>query len=1691
MLDPIVYHPVCLQRAQNSDRPALAQPRRAACARAALAAGLLASNLVAASLVPANLLAAGLVAVGLGIDLASSPVLWSQQLPAPPLPPSTTQSAQQPAQQSVQPSASQSQHLPPRVVAARRFLAQRGVVPGHRAVARSLSARRVSAQPSARPLGASPQTPPSGPASATWQPLGPTAVLTPNFGLVTGRISAVALDPSDATGNHLYVGTTGGGVWSSSNASASTLSAIDFTPLTDALIALGGATDASISIGALTVQPGGTGVILAGTGDPNDVLDSYYGAGILRSADGGNTWSLIQETSDLEDGLSTRDVVFAGEGFAGFAWSSVNPQLVVAAVTQSYEGDVVDANLPNENCEGLYYSSDGGATWHLATITDGSGLVVQSPGNPLLGPNGDAATSVVWNPVRQLFIAAVRYHGYYQSPDGITWTRLADQPSPGLTTVLCPHNLGIPGDVACPIYRGALAVNPQSGDTFAWTVDGDNQDQGLWQDKCALSGSVCGNSTITFAQQWSTTALETSTLLGAVTIANGNYNLALAAVPSGQDTLVLAGANDLWKCSLALGCVWRNTTNSTSCMSAQVSEFQHALAWNTSNPQEVFLGNDSGLWRSTDAIGETGSACSSSDSTHFQNLNGSLGSLAEVESLSPVINSSYTLMAGLGVNGATGVKSSAVTTDWPQILSGYGGPVAVDPTNTNNWYVNDQPGVAIYLCSQSAPCTPSAFGVTPVVTDADVGGDGNAMPLPAPFLVDPLNDAQLLVATCRVWRGPAGPGWNSANAISPILDNSASSGPCNGDALIRSIAAMPLASGGEIIYVGMYGSATDGSLLPGHVFSAVYNPASSSAPTWNDLTLNPVVNSVHTLDYYGLDISSITIDSHDASGNTVYLTVAGMPNQAEEIETVYRSQNGGATWTDISSNLPYAPASSAAIDPQNANTVYVATDTGVYFTPEVASCGTAPSNCWSPFGTGLPAAPAVALSATPASASTQMLVAATYGRGIWQTPLFTAGAALSSASLDPSAYTFPNQSINSTSSAIVVTVLNTGSIALTPTSIALGGDFSETDNCVNQPIAPGSSCSIGVTFTPLAAGPFTGELIIYANVYGGQLSVDLNGTGIIAGTVTLTPVSVSFGSIEEGTVSSPLTITVANTDLLPIAITSLSINPPFVLYSDGCGTTSLAANAACPLQVEFAPTTTGTATGQLTLTDGAGTQTVQFIGIGEAPPTDTLNPPALSSLTFAATPEGQLSAAQSVTLTNSGGLPLTSIAISISGQFQQTNNCSTQLAAGAVCTISVVFAPTQSGALSGTLTVSDILKMQTVSMTGTGVGSPVLSVIPSSLTFTNTQPGVASAPQTLTIGNSGASPVANIGFAFTGSAASSYSVSSTTCGALLNGGSSCTAQIVFTPNASGLSAAVLAVSSSTSGVAPVSVPLNGGGQITGGLTANPTVLSFAAVGVGQSSAAQSVTITNSSNSAIASVTLAVSGPFAIAQNGCTGSLAAGANCTASAFFVPSTTGTAAGTLTVSSASVTTPATVALSGIGFDFTVAFSGPSSQTVAAGQQANYTLVLTPIGSSGIFTFACGTLPTDALCLFSPTTQTLNAGVQGNVLVEISTTANKARLEKPEFGRPGFWRDLPLACGLLLLPLAIRRRRKVFQLAALLAILACGLSSCTSSGGGSSGSGGSGGGGGGTPTGTYTIPVTVTANGVSHAANLVLTVD
>ncbi len=150
------------------------------------------------------------------------------------------------------------------------------------------------------------------------------------------------------------------------------------------------------------------------------------------------------------------------------------------------------------------------------------------------------------------------------------------------------------------------------------------------------------------------------------------------------------------------------------------------------------------------------------------------------------------------------------------------------------------------------------------------------------------------------------------------------------------MASMALPGGVEVIYVGMYGFGDGGATVPGHVFGTRFDPTNQAIPAWKDLSLNPVTNDTAGLNVFGKDISSIVIDPHDATGNTVYITVEGVRGPAANVRVVYRSIDGGAHWQEVTSNLSPAPANGLVVDPLDANTVYLATDAGVFATRGVS-----------------------------------------------------------------------------------------------------------------------------------------------------------------------------------------------------------------------------------------------------------------------------------------------------------------------------------------------------------------------------------------------------------------------------------------------------------------------------------------------------------------------------------------------------------------------------------------------------------------------------------------------------------------------------------------------------------------------------------------------------------------------------------
>ena len=208
---------------------------------------------------------------------------------------------------------------------------------------------------------------------------------------------------------------------------------------------------------------------------------------------------------------------------------------------------------------------------------------------------------------------------------------------------------------------------------------------------------------------------------------------------------------------------------------------------------------------------------------------------------------------------------------------------------------------------------------------------------------------------------------------------------------------------------------------------------------------------------------------------------------------------------------------------------------------------------------------------------------------------------------------------------------------------------------------------------------------------------------------SLSPTSLTFASQTVGTTSAAQAVTLSNSGSAALSITGIALtgtNSGDFGQTNNCGS-SLAAGSSCAINVTFTPTATGTRSATLAVTDNASNspQTASLTGAGVSSggtPTATLS---RTSLTFGNQTVGTGSPAQSVTLSNSGSAALSISSFAVTGDFGQTNNCGSSVAAGSSCTINVTFTPTAVGTRSGTLTITDNASNspQTVSLTGTGV----------------------------------------------------------------------------------------------------------------------------------------------------------------------------------------------------------------------------------------------------------------------------------------------------------------------------------------------------------------------------------------------------
>jgi hypothetical protein len=1021
-------------------------------------------------------------------------------------------------------------------------------------------------------------------AAVVWSPLGPAPLASDasgigefNYGWVSGRATAVAIDPADATGNTVYIGGAYGGVWKSTNAGPASQSPANviWQPLTD--------NQATLAVGAIAIQPGNNNtndsVILVGTGEANSSSDSYYGLGILRSANAGTTWTLIST-----DTTGTRS--FAGMAFSKIAFSSAVPSLAVAATAGASEGIIEGLANPLTANLGLYDSGDGGNTWTYAVVTDSG--VATAPGS---------ATSVVYNAAAGQFFAALRYHGFYSSSDSINWTRLATQPGAGLTTTACPAN---PSSSSCPIYRAEIAVVPGRNEMYVWYVDANDFDQGVWEST---------NGGISWSQINDAGITNCGDEIGCGTD-QAAYNLELAAVPNGNSgvTDLYAGTINLYKCEISAefpscnpnatgappDATFLNLTHAYGCSSiAMVHPAQHAVAFqiNPSLQDVMYFANDGGIYRSLNGYADlTTGTCGGAN--QFDSLNQTLGSMTQFVSFSQDLNDASTIIGGTQGNGSPATQSTGGS--WQNVNFGDGGYTQINPNNDEEWFVSNPPdaisGVNIFSCTNSngISCHTQDFQSNPVVSSASVGGDTGAYY--PPYILDPQNAGEIIVGTCRMWSGP------SAGGSFTVLSHSFETGGdgiCTGSEinLVRSFAAGVLDTNTGLSNVMYAGTDGDGPLIPtvppgGHVW--VSTNVAGGLSTWVDQTASINPNN--------FPISGIAMDTSDTQGLTAYVGIMGFSTASFPTSHVWKTTNGGASWTDFSGNLPDAPVNAVVIDPAKTGfpgRVYVGTDVGVFWSftaaPNWEELGPAPNSGQAGY---LPNVAVTALGIFVSSNSAKLMRASTYGRGVWEFPL-TPDFSLSIA--DTPITIFAGQT----------PPLFTGAIT------ALGGYSYQ----VNLSCIPAATCLITPSFVNPPAPPPNGTPLTATVNPGntpGDYNFDLHGAGTDPNQVTndatftlkivdfnLTAPSPPSISVGPSSVSGPVSFSVTGQGSFDDTVNLSCGNLPAGATCNFVPSSSANPTSTNPVAVTLTISTTASAT--------PGTVPITIIGAVTNGPTKTQN----------------------------------------------------------------------------------------------------------------------------------------------------------------------------------------------------------------------------------------------------------------------------------------------------------------------------------------------------------------------------------------------------------------------------------------------------------------------------------------------------
>jgi photosystem II stability/assembly factor-like uncharacterized protein len=683
------------------------------------------------------------------------------------------------------------------------------------------------------------------------------------FGLTSGRIGAIAVDPTNP--DIVYLGGAQGGVWKTTDGG------VNWTPLTD--------DQPSLAIGALAIDPTSCSpapcrIIYAGTGEQTFSSSSYYGAGILKSTDAGATWTHLPGPflGPFSAGFSPG----GGARISSLAVNRQNPNVILAGV-------LIFISADGGASSGIYRSTDGGVSWTLVRSGAAGTEVFFDPANPMI------AYAALGTPCLASASGTCTDfdadNGIYRSMNmGATWTKIA---GPGVTGT----GMGFP---TTNVGRIELAIAPSNSNTFYASV----------ADASVSSNNLLGVfRTIDGGGNW-------TQLTSAPNFCTPQcwYDQVIRVHPNNANVVYAGGSatSSFLTRSTDGGSSWTSFIRDST--GAFVHVDQHAMAFGFNGPTAVrlYIGNDGGVW-STDVSNPTGTI-------NWINLNNSLSLTQHYPALSFHPANENIAIVGSQDND-THLYSGQLR--WRQIGPGCDGAwTVIDPAIPSTWFITCQ-FVNVFRSLQDG--APGTF----TIADDDIFNSGDRVAFIPPFVVDPTLTNRLYFGTFRVWqtvnRGDSwqpispdltGGGSGTIRAIAPAPNNpsrvfvGSSTGlihrtylagtgtdipwdnvtrPELPQRVVTQLAVNPRNPSDVIATFSGFGtcSGCDGK---GHVFRST-----NDALTWQDISGLGPGRLPDT------PVNDIVIDPNDPTGNTLYIgTDVG----------VFFTTDGGVNWSTLVDGLP-------------------------------------------------------------------------------------------------------------------------------------------------------------------------------------------------------------------------------------------------------------------------------------------------------------------------------------------------------------------------------------------------------------------------------------------------------------------------------------------------------------------------------------------------------------------------------------------------------------------------------------------------------------------------------------------------------------------------------------------------------------------------------------------------------------------